>query len=151
MRLSLRNAPIKHRPTPSGRCFSFAYCGSVVRLRLQHCPVKRPTLVEGCKSFRIYVGRVVACAPTPALSKDQPRCGCLLQACFSFRLYTYPSSILLRLFARKQYLSRIFWGENIRCRLAFGCGIVCCSNTLLYPACILGCKSLMVGLFLIEA
>ena len=69
--------------------------------------------------FLAYCGRVVACAPTPALSKDQPRCGWLLRTRFSFHLCAYQSSILLRLVAHILHLSCVFLRQNRHCRVVF--------------------------------
>ena len=73
-RIEIPKTPVGYRPTPFGRCL-----------------------------FTILVGRVVAFAPTPALSKDQPLCGCVLQTYFSFHLCACQSSILLRLCAQMSH------------------------------------------------
>ena len=73
-RIEIPKTPVGYRPTPFGRCL-----------------------------FTILVGRVVAFAPTPALSKDQPLCGCVLQTYFSFHLCACQSSILLGLCAQMSH------------------------------------------------
>ena len=110
------------RPTPSGRCFSFAYSDRVVRLRLQHCPIKRPT------AMRLVAANMTLVSP-------------LCVSIFHFTAIVCSQTVYLT----------YFLGVNAHCMLVFGCDMVCCSNTLLYPTCILGYKSSMVGLFLMMA
>ena len=100
------------------------HCGRVVRLRLQHCPIKRPTaprLVAASMPLisplyaSIFHFVAVGCSEHAShftfVRINLPFCcGWLLRASLLFRFCAYQSSILLLLFAHKLYLSRVFGG-----------------------------------------